>query len=239
MKSYMTQELLGILVGLDQSNISRLIRRMMPLIEEAADPELKTHLAQVTENCSKIASLDELYKQYPQLRNVATDATEQPCYRSEKYAIQKEHYSGKSKQHAIKVQISVAMGGRILDVSHSYPGTMHDKTMFDAEKTVQKFDKRVPHRLDAGYQGVKTENPDYYIIGAIKKPKGRDLTDLEKELNRAHSKRRIIMEHAISRIKKFKICGSTFRQPLNVHNQAYRNVIAILNFRLAQRAIMS
>ncbi|MCC7414951.1 MAG: transposase family protein, partial [Epsilonproteobacteria bacterium] len=38
-KTYMTQEFLGWLLNLDQSNVSRLINKILPLIELAADPE--------------------------------------------------------------------------------------------------------------------------------------------------------------------------------------------------------
>jgi hypothetical protein len=235
-KMHLTQEFLGDLAGLDQSNVSRLLKKMLPLIEAAADPELKNYLEQAKEGCNKIATFAELCEQYPDLRDTATDATEQPCYRSKKYDVQKEYYSGKSKQHAIKVQLTVAAGGRILDVTATYAGSVHDKKIMDQEKTVEKFDERVPQRFDSGYQGTKDEYPDYYVIGTIKKPKGGELTPLQKELNRAHGKRRIIAEHGISRTKKFKICANTFRQPLSTHNQTFRNVVAILNFRRAYSA---
>lgn len=238
-KLHFTQEFLGDLVGIDQSNVSRLLRKMLPLIEEAADPELKNYLAQAKEDCEKIATFEQLYKRHPDLRDVSIDATEQACYRSEKYDKQKKYYSGKSKQHAIKVQISVARSGRILDVSQSYAGSVHDKTIIDEEKTVEKFDKRVPQRFDSGYQGVKKEHPTYYIIAPTKKPKGGELTPLEKEQNRANSKRRVIAEHGMSRIKKFRICANTFRQPLlDTHNQTFRNVAALLNFRLNNTTVL-
>ena len=236
-KQHFTQEFLGNLVGIDQGNISRLLKKMLPLIEEAADPELKNYLAQAKEDCKKIATLDELYNKHPDLRDVSTDVTEQSCYRSKKYEEQKKYYSGKSKQHATKVQLSVSVTRRILDVSQSYAGSVHDKKMIDEEKTVEKFDERVPHRVDSGYQGLKAEYPNYYIISPTKKPKGRELTPLEKEQNRANSKRRVIAEHGISRIKKFKICANTFRQPLEGHNQTFRNVVAILNFKLENPAV--
>lgn len=236
-KLHLTQELLGDLVRIDQGNVSRLLKKMLPLIEEAADPELKNYLAQAKEDCKKISTLDELFSKHPDLRDVSTDATEQPCYRSEKYEEQKKYYSGKSKQHAAKVQLSFAAKGRILDVSDTYAGSVHDKKIIDEEKTVEKFDERVPHRLDSGYQGVKGEHPNHYIISPTKKPRGRELTPLEKEQNRANSKRRVIAEHGISRVKKFKICANTFRQPLDNHNQTFRNVAAILNFKIENPAV--
>lgn len=232
-KMHLTQELVGDLVGIDQSNISRLLTKMLPLIEQAADPELKTFLEKAkNDSRERMGSLNDFWNIYPDLRDVSTDATEQSSYRSKEYETQKKDYSGKTKQHAIKVQISVAKTGRILDVSASYPGSFHDKKVINEEATVEKFDKRIPHRFDSGYQGLRDDHPQHYVIIPIKKTrKKKELTPLEKEHNRANSKRRIVAEHALSRVKKFKICSNTFRQSREKHNQTFRNVVALVNFK--------
>ena len=232
-KQYPTQEFLGIMLGLDQSSVSRLIQKILPLIEQAADPELQTYLVQAKENYSvkRIGNWIEFLAKYPDLKDVATDATEQQCYRAKNYEQQKKYYSGKSKQHTIKTQVSVSSTGRILDVSLSYPGSVHDKTIADTEKIIEKFHKNIPQRFDSGYQGIKNDYPHHYILLPIKKPKGRELTALEKEYNKTHSKRRVKAEHGISMVKKFKILGGIFRQPVQQHNQLFRNVAAIVNFK--------
>jgi hypothetical protein len=236
-KMHITQELVGDLVGLDQSNMSRLLTKMLPLIEKAADPELKNFLERAKNDARKrIGDLSDFWSIYPDLRDVSTDATEQPIYRSKNYETQKKDYSGKTKMHATKVQISVAKAGRILDVSESYPGSYHDKKIIGEEATIEKFDKRIPQRFDSGYQGLKDDNPNHYVIIPAKKSrKKKELSPLEKEHNRANSKRRIVAEHAFSRVKKFKVCSDTFRQPRKQHNQTVRNVIAIINFKWRSR----
>jgi hypothetical protein len=233
-KQYPTQEFLGIMFQMDQSNVSRLLSKILPLIEQAADPELKTYLAQALEDCKKerISNWNQFLTRHPDLKDVSTDATEQQCFRATDHEQQKKYYSGKTKQHAIKTQISVAATGRILDVSKSYPGSIHDKTIIDQEKTIEKFDKRIPRRFDSGYQGIAGDNPDHYLILPVKKPKGKELTKLDKEFNKSNSKRRIVAEHALARLKKFRICASVFRQPLQIYNQTFRNMASILNFKL-------
>jgi len=233
-KQYPTQEFLGVMIGTDQSTVSRLIKKMLPLIEEAADPQLKNYLAQAKEECKKqrMGSWDEFFSRHPDLVDISTDVTEQRCYRSQNYEQQKKYYSGKSKRHTIKTQISSSRRGQILDVSVSYPGSVHDKTIIDTEKTVEKIDKRIPHRFDSGYQGIKSDYPNHYLILPVKKPRGGTLTDLEKEHNKANSKRRVKVEHGFSRIKKFRIIDNLFRQPLKLYNQTFRNVVSILNFKL-------
>lgn len=164
-----------------------------------------------------------------------TDATEQKCYRSKNYEKQKLFYSGKAKKHTIKTQITVASfgcSGRILDVSKSYPGSTHDKTIIDIEKTPLKFPEKTPQRFDSGYQGVHKDYSSYYIIIPVKKPKGGELIDLEKEYNTAHSRRRVRSEHAIAKVKKFKMFSGLFRQPLKAYNQEFRNIAALINFKM-------
>src|SRR3990167_11365762 len=131
-KSYATQEFIGLIVDLDQSNVSRLLKKMLPLIEQAADPILATYLATAKNELEKISAhqrvnnWDMFLKQYPDLKEACTDATEQQCYRSTDYETQKKYYSGKKKKHSLKTQITVAESGRVLDVSKTVPGSVHD-----------------------------------------------------------------------------------------------------------------
>ncbi len=238
-KMHVTQEFIGDIVGLHQSNISRFLTKALPLIEQAADPGLKTFLEKAKNDTRKREDgVEAFWNKYPEFKSVSTDATEMPIYRSKKYKIQKEDYSGKTKQHALKVQISTAETGQILDVSNSYPGSVHDKTIIDEEGTVKKFDTYIPHRFDSGYQGLKNNNPNYYLTIPTKKPRSKNLSLLEKENNRANSKRRVVVEHAFSRIKKFKISSTVFRQPREKHNQTIRNIVAILNFKLRETPLI-
>ena len=233
-RHYITQEALGVMIDVDQATISRLLKAMLPLIEQAADPELKTYLANAKKeiNAKKIKSKEEIISHFPDLKDVSIDATEQQCFRSQDNDTQKQYYSGKKKHHCVKTQISASSTGRILDVSATYPGSVHDKTIIDREKTIEKIHTQVPQRYDGAYQGVKKQYPKHYLITPYKKPKGESLSGLAKEQNRINSKRRIVVEHAIGRIKRFKICSERFRQPIKTHNQICRNIAAISNFKL-------
>jgi hypothetical protein len=234
-KSYLTQEFLGIILGVNQSAISRLVNKMMPLIEEAADPNLKLFLNEVKEvvEKEKINTLEKLIEKYPDLKDISTDATEQECFRSSDNETQKEFYSGKSHQHAVKAQLTVSnITGRILDISDTYSGKTHDKAIIDNEKTVEKFPKFVSHRFDLGYQGLVKEYPDTYVILPQKKPIKKELSSFAKELNKINSRYRVKVEHALSRLKKFRILGQLFRNPIKSHNVVFRGVAALLNFKL-------
>ena len=107
------------------------------------------------------------------------DATEQPIQRPSskkprrEYYSGKQNYSGKQKEHTIKHQIAIDETGQIQAVSHSYPGRVHDKRVYDTEQVV------IPRETEAignlGYQGTVLTVPN-------KKSKGGTLSEQEKAL---------------------------------------------------------
>lgn len=237
-KSYMTQEFIGWLVRIDQSNISRLLTKTRELIEQSADPELKTYVEKLKEEFNQIPLKDRIndfqsfFKKYPEMKEVIIDATEQKCFRSKQNDVQKAYYSGKKKQHTRKTQITVSRSGKILDVSATYPGSVHDKTIIDQEQTVKKFPKKTTQRLDLAYKGVPAENADYNVIIPFKKPKGKELNPLFKQFNHRHSKIRVKVENIFAEMKTCKILKNTYRGGSESYNQDFRNVAAIVNFKL-------
>ena len=75
---YLTDELLGWLVGLDASNVCRLQQRLEPLIEQAADPSLGLSLRRrLPPGAKKIGTVEERLQVCPEFAEVITDATEQ------------------------------------------------------------------------------------------------------------------------------------------------------------------
>ena len=57
----------------------------------------------------------------------------------------------------------------------------------------------------------------------------------EKKHNRKHSKLRVIVEHTVSRIKKFGIMGTKFRNRLGRYDHAFDIVAGLVNFRIMMR----
>lgn len=232
---YLTQEVIGYLFGIDQSNISRLVNRLGPLMEKAADPQLSSFLNQVKTNQENISRLnfDNFISEYPELFQVISDATEVRCYRPKKNNDERKlYYSGKKKAFMLKKQITISRFGKIRDVSKTYPGSVHDKTIIDNEKTITKFPKRTQHLFDSGYQGVSKDHPEHYITVPIKKTKGCELCAHTKEINRITAKIRIKVEHAIGRLKQFKICAGIYRGRKERFDQIFRNIAALSNFKI-------
>ena len=61
--------------------------------------------------------------------------------------------------------------------------------------------KEVVNVVDLGYLGIETDFPKQLSALPYKKKRNQFLSDDEKEYNKIHSKKRIIVEHTISRLK--------------------------------------
>ena len=225
-----THELLGLWFNLDASNVTRLIGKLSLIFEEAADPSLKAYLARI-KNCSKKISTDiEFYEQFPEFRLVCTDATEQRKQRSQDKEKRKSDYSGKKKAFTRKTQISISATSRIIDISNTYPGSVHDKKVFDLEQTIKKMPAQSEYLKDLGYLGSPQNNPKHKIILPHKRKKGqKELPPAQKKFNKKHAQKRIIVEHTIGRIKRFRVCSDVYRGSENGYNQMFRNVAALVN----------
>ena len=140
-KLYITHEFLGLLFGIDNSNVSRTIRHLNPLLAKIFRvPERKIRLSEE----DKETLLYFLF-----------DGTEQPINRPKKK--QEHYYSGKKKRHTIKWQIVTRDGVHLDAVSPSYPGTMHDKKVYDKTRVERPPDSRGVG--DTGYLGTILVQP--------------------------------------------------------------------------------
>src|ERR1043166_2971281 len=104
LRLYLTNDLLGYLFGLDASNVSRNLRTLLSLLEQHLPVPLQPRRPLAPKPPAgarrrKIGSLDELLQQYPDLREVIIDATEQPVNRPQNKTNRNNRYSGKKKRH--------------------------------------------------------------------------------------------------------------------------------------------
>lgn len=226
-------ELLGWMFHLDGSNIGRLIKKLTPLLEEAADPTLRTYLAAARKSRRKIRTWDEFVLQFPDLAEVIIDATEQRRTRPVGKRKQRRVYSGKKHAHTIKTQVAISRTGRFLDISRSYPGRIHDKTILEDERTIDKLPDKTKKRLDKGYDGILKTHPHSHIILPYKRRRNSPpLTRGQKRANTMRAKVRILAEHAIARLKKYRLLDEKYRSDVTSYNQHVRNISALCNFRL-------
>ncbi|MDR0632591.1 MAG: transposase family protein [Holosporales bacterium] len=205
-RNYITQEFVGMLFGLNKSNVCRIIKRLEPLL-------------------AKIMKLPERDKIPPdELESIIIDATENPIERP-RYN-QKLYYFGKKKTHTVKTEIRITKEMRITHVSETVPGTIHDIELL---RKGTKLSKGTRVYADSGYQGIQHDHEESEY--PYKKPKNGNLTAEEKEYNTALFKFRVRVENVLGQIKVFRILQQRYRNKRIKFNIKFRIVAGVVNLK--------
>ncbi len=188
-------------------------------------------IPQKTYNITKrLKTPEEVEKYFPGLM-AFTDCTEQQIPRPLDRERRKMYYSGKKKKHTIvKNQVMVNNRGYILHKATHKKGRRHDYDVYKNNHPVTP--KQVVNVIDLGYLGVEMDFPEQLSALPYKKKRNRFLSDDEKEYNKIHSKKRIIVEHTISRLKKYRIMNDIFRNKLRKYNRISDIVAGLVNYRI-------
>jgi hypothetical protein len=216
-RTYTTHAFLGFLFGVDDSAVGRNINPLQPLLAGIFRiPERK-----VTIDPEDLAEL-------------FFDATERPIPRPTRG--QRRFYSGKKKRHTVKHQVVVTRRRkkpgpgpqprrvRIAAVSGAFPGKTHDKRVYDRARVIAP--PGVRRTGDTGYIGTGLDTP------TRRPPKGV-LTARQQAGNRRVSKRRIVVEHGIGKMKVWRVAAERFRNPLRRHTLVMKNVAGLHNLMFA------
>lgn len=230
-KLYPSYLLLEHLVGVDESTICRIVQELAPLLSE----QFVIH----RRPGKQLTTLEDLKEVIPDLDEVLVDATEQKIPRPERKRMRKTYHSGKKRAFTLKTQLVTDRRGRILHVADPIPGRRHDYAYFQ-ETPVPQWLSRHPEITavgDRGYQGVNTDYPDADMRIPIKRSrKKRTLTRSEKIRNTKLSKQRIIVEHTIAHLKKFRLLGDVYRNAKERYGELFKSVACLVNLRMACRA---
>ena len=109
---------------------------------------------------------------------------------------------------------------RVAAVSPTSPGKVHDKKVYDQSRTLVPPD--VKGYGDTGYQGTTLRTP-------VKKKKGQKLSKRQRRGNRRISRKRIVVEHAIGKMKIWRIAAERYRNPTRRHTLILKNVAGLHN----------
>ncbi len=200
---YITYTLMEFLFGMDQSNVCRDIQKIERLIRRCLPIPQK--LYKVTKRLKTKEDVEEYLPGFIAF----TDCTEQPIPRPAKNRKKRKlYYSGKKKKYTVKNLYTANQKGLIIyKTKHRQLGRRHDYKVY--KKNHPKLPKDVLSMYDLGFLGVEKDFPEQLSSLPIKKEKDHVLTEVQKEYNRNHSARRIVIEHAICRIKKYRIMNET------------------------------
>jgi len=92
--------------------------------------------------------------------------------------------------------------------------------------------KQVVSVFDLGYLGVEKDFPQQLSTLPYRKKRNLDLSEEEKEYNKNHSKKRIVIEHTICRLKKYRILSDIFRNRLRKYDRISDIVAGLVNYRI-------
>ncbi len=201
-KCYPTFDLAGILFDFDRSQAHRWLHRLQPILEAALGREMVLPERQIT-------SVAAFLERFPEVNRVIIDGVERPIQRPQDKARQQRTYTGKKKRNTRKHLGMSDQGKRILLLSPVKDGAHHDKSMLDNLVIVEHIPIDIPIQVDLGFKGLEEEYENIEI--PHKKPRGGELTAVQKEENQAFSGERVVVEHAFGGIKRYRAAADIYR----------------------------
>jgi DDE superfamily endonuclease/Helix-turn-helix of DDE superfamily endonuclease len=160
----------------------------------------------------KIHSVDEFTELFPGVTDLFLDGSERRMERPQKNKRNVRMYSGKKKTHTRKMVVGVDDKKRIRIMSPAKPGRRHDKRISDSRLIVERTPKHVHIWADSGFAGIQHLHHNTHVVerGTKKKP----LTTLQVESNRTISSFRMVVENALSGMKRFYIMQIVLRNKI-------------------------
>lgn len=202
LKVYPTFDVAAYVFASSKSRTQAWAQNILPILE-------KTLKRKLVLPKRRIGSVEEFYQMFPQTKEVMLDGVERPTVRSQKKKSQNKHYSGKKKRHTRKNLVLVNGKRKILLITPTKHGKIHDKKVSDKNMLASRIPKEVSLLVDTGFQGIQKIHENTFI--PKKRPPRGFLTDDEKAWNRLISSARIVVEHAIGGMKRFGATSHIFR----------------------------
>lgn len=229
------QESLAAQFDLSQSQVSRWIKALLPILEQSI---VDLHL-QAASTADELVRLFRNRQQDPHIlatKSLHTDATERPIQRNLDQATQQGDYSGKQHGHTLKNTIACGEDQFVHFAGFTHRGAIHDKAMIQEElphfKTLQEFD--LWFSKDKGYQGYQPRG--VHLLQPFKAQKKQPLTPFQKQFNQWVSSIRVVSEHAIAGIKRCRIVKETLRYfDTHFRHQVFNIACGLHNFRVRSR----
>lgn len=202
LKDYPTFDSASFLVGFHRSNACEWVHILLPTLETTM--KRKFVLPQ-----RKLTDPQEFLKSFPEAKEVFADGIERSIQRGKNKKKQQKTYSGKRKLHTRKSVIITDKAKRVLILTKQKSGRRHDKRLSDKEQLFQNLPEKIAVYVDTGFCGVQKYHPNTYI--PKRRGRHKPLTEEDKELNRLISSYRVVVEHAIGGIKRYRCISEKLR----------------------------
>ena len=214
-----TQDLFGEVFGMPQPVANKWIHVLHPCLQKA--------LAVLGAIPARTAGELKLHNTAQQV--YFQDGTERAIPRPKDQEIQRFYYSGKQKCHTLKNVVIINEQCQIVLLTFTCEGKKHDKKVSD--EAGFELPARSFLYQDTGFQGFALEN--VIIMQPKKKPKGKELTQEDKDNNRQISSVRVRVEHAIGGVKRYRIVKDKIRNwKGDFCDQVMATCCGLHNFRL-------
>lgn len=254
LRLHLAQEFIGMWFGIDQVQISRDLRRLLPLIRwHVPAPEV---LELLPEEERPVDPLEALRAAFGEEGIALLDATEQPINRPTDSERRREFYSGKKKRHTVKTQVVANGEGDVVAITPPVPGKTADIKLAERSRVAERLPQGIDAYADKGYQGLDKQVPlqgrmanggdgametipRLRVHTPTKKPKGGELTPEQKERNRAIGRIRIRVEHAIGQAKNWHILADRFRCHLDTYEEIFRTIVGFTNLQAQDRRCLA
>ena len=228
LKIYPTYDALSVLTNHYRSKCQDSVKFLLPVIEMALDRKFA-----LPKRKSNGRSLEEIFQEFPEVRDVFMDGTERKVQRPNNLKKRNRLYSGKKKATTRKSIVISDEKKYIHYLSRTKSGRRHDKRLADKEGLISGLPPDIALWTDTGFQGAARLHEN--TIMPSKATKNRPLTSAQKEENHLISSFRVVSEHAIAGFKRFKAASDTYRNHLPNLDDLFTEVsIGLWNFHLQQ-----
>ena len=237
-KNHHLQQSLSAQFDMKQSQISRWIKALMPILEKS----IKDLHLQPARDMDELVRLFRNRQREDNLSNcepstsLHLDATEREKTRSTDYETQKHDFSGKQHRHTLKNSVISDESQFIHFAGFTFRGAIHDKAMIEQE--IPDLDCLKAYALwfskDKGYQGY--EPSAVQLLDPFKAARNRPLADWQKKFNTIISSIRVTAEHAIGGVKRCKLVSEKLRyRTATFSDQVFNIACGLHNLRATRR----
>jgi len=237
LRQYPTYEALGYFFGVSDTTAGRAIKRVLPLLETAGKDTMRLP----DPGRKQRRTAEQMLVQTPELTlppelDVVVDSFEQRVQRPQGRVEADRFYSGKKKTHTLKSQVAVdGQTGEIVDISHSVRGPTADITLLKESGLLARLPPDCSVGADLGYPGLSTLHAQGHI--PRRKPRGTPRPAEDISYNTAFSRKRIIVEHTIGRLRRYTALTQTDRHHRCLHMARVRAVAGLINRHLRRRRL--
>jgi DDE superfamily endonuclease/Helix-turn-helix of DDE superfamily endonuclease len=230
LRVYPSLMVLGYFFGLSESAARRTVAHTLPGLEQAGLDTMRLPMADRPTNGK---SLPRILRETPAVA-VVIDSFEQAVQRPRRR--QKRYYSGKKKRHTQKIQVAVdEASGKICHTTEAVPGPTADLKLLKRSKLLSRLARGVGAFADAAYRGMDRILRRVRTAVPRRKPRGKERPPEDRRFNRALSRRRIVVEHGIGKLRRYQAVTAVDRHHRRGAGARVRAIAGLVNLVIGLR----